>query len=167
MRKILYLLFFLCIPLNVQAVEVLNENDVVTREVKGAYLKKLKVIDFEISPRFDRMNNDYTLNVPNDIESIEIEATPYYEGSRVQIIGNAHLDYGENIVTIVVSYEQDVQEYKIIVNREQIVPAFNYDAEDDETIESIYRDDSLILLISSIALFLILVLGVFIFKKKK
>ena len=167
MKKLL-LILLLSFPINVFAVEVKQETEGVIREVKGAYLKKIEIKDFEISPTFNQMNNKYTLTIPSEIDSLEIIAEPYYENSRIQIVGNNHLDYGENLITITVTLEEDIQEYTIIVNREKVQSTFNYvNEEEEETIDSIYKDNYLIAIIASIVGFIILVIAVLMFKKKK
>ncbi len=168
MKKIILFILLLSFPLNVIAVEVKQETDIITREVKGAYLKKLEIKDFEISPNFNQMNNKYTLNIPREIETLDIIAEPYYENSRIQIVGNNYLDFGENLITITVTLEEDVQEYVIIVNKEKDQSTFNYiDEEKEETIDSIYKDNYLIVIIASLSAFIILLLAVIMFKKKK
>lgn len=169
MRKIFFLILLISFPIKVFATEVLEENDVINREVKGAYLKKLEVENYELSPKFDQMNNDYTLSIPSNIKEVKITADPYYLNSRIQIIGNTNLEYGENIVTIKVAFENDIQEYKIIITREKEKTVINYEnsLDDEKEIQSVHKDKYLITMIASGTGFLILILGLFLFKRKK
>ena len=154
--------------MSVIGVEVKEEHEVIIREVKGAYLKHLEIVDFEMSPSFDVMNNIYTLSVPSDIDYVEV----YYEAknieSRTQIIGNNDLGYGENIIIITVSYENDTQEYRIIVTREEEQTTLvNAIIEDDESITDVPKDKYLITMIASASGISILFLGLIIFTRKR
>lgn len=72
---------------------------------------------------FDASKTDYSITVPNEINSIEVKATATDTKSKVEIIGNnKELIVGENIIIIKVTAEnQSVKEYKIKVIKEDKV----------------------------------------------
>ena len=63
-------------------------------------LSSLEVEGYELSPYFNKNNLTYTVIIPNDVTSIEINAEPEAEGAIVRISGNTRLTKQENTVTV-------------------------------------------------------------------
>ena len=107
---------------------------VVTREeTSNAGLSDIVVSEGTLSPEFNTDTKNYTVDVPNETNSIIITPTPIDPNATVEIIvdgktvadNTAPIDLktGENVVTIVVTAPDGTQEtYTIIVNREDAVP---------------------------------------------
>lgn len=88
-------------------------------------LSSLSVKEFSINETFDEDILDYTLSVPFETESIEVEAIGADPEAKISIKGNDSLKVGENIITITViptDDESDVNIYNINVLREEFIP---------------------------------------------
>ena len=70
-------------------------------------LSSLEVVGYELSPYFNKNNLTYTVIIPEDVTSIEInaEAEAEAEGAIVRISGNTRLTRQENTVTVRVTAE--------------------------------------------------------------
>ena len=81
------------------------------------YLKSLEIDGYEID--FDKMVNEYKINVKSDVTSLDIVALAEDSRARVEITGNEKFKKGENVVTVTVTAEDgSTREYKIKVNKE-------------------------------------------------
>ncbi len=90
--------------------------------IKGINEEDEKV-DFVLTPDFSSEVYEYSLNIPkeqNYITELDIEAIGDKEEYTIEIKGNENLDYGENIITIIVKSKdgEKTAEYKIKVNKE-------------------------------------------------
>ncbi len=82
-------------------------------------LESLEVLNGEMSPKFDSLNETYTVNVSNDISKLELNYK-VKDNSLVNIYGNSNFQIGENIVTIEIMNElEEVSIYKLIVTKEE------------------------------------------------
>lgn len=63
-------------------------------------LSSLEVVGYELSPYFNKNNLTYTVIIPEDVTSIEINAEAEAEGAIVKISGNTRLTRQENTVTV-------------------------------------------------------------------
>ena len=114
MKKLL-LLLLLFIPFNVRA------------ESSDLYLQDLFIEGYEISPKFDKYNNLYTLIITSDISNLEINATPEKDGTIIITEGNNTLGEGENNIYVKITNTDETEEniYQIIVTIENdTTPAF-------------------------------------------
>ena len=68
-------------------------------------LSSLEVVGYELSPYFNKNNLTYTVIIPEDVTSIEINAEAEAEGAIVRISGNTRLTRQENTVTVRVTAE--------------------------------------------------------------
>ena len=99
---------------------VLNINREDLRDT-NSYLKSLVVKNHEIN--FKKEILDYTLNVSNEVEKIELDYSADSTKARVVEVKNKKLIVGENIIEIVVKAENESSKtYKIVVNREEKNP---------------------------------------------
>ena len=84
------------------------------------YLTNIKINtkDCTLSPKFDKMNNKYTVDAPYGTETLDIEYASEDKNALVEITGNKDLEEGENTITIKVtsSDEKETEEYELIVN---------------------------------------------------
>ena len=136
----------------------------------SAYLSSLKITtkDLELSPRFDKMNNKYTVDAPYGTEKIDIEYVLQDKGASIEITGNEDFNVGENkiLIKISASDKSDTQEYEIIVNvdEEKSKPAKPLDP------EPLDNQKPGILIIVGIILgivIILLIVGLLLFKKRK
>lgn len=130
--------------LNDSAKEVLSSSGKVTvkaktqAEIEASYstnanLSALRVVDHVISPDFDKDKLEYTLEVENDVEKIEIKATRADSSASVSGTGVKDLSEGLNKFNIVVTAEKgNKKTYVINVTRKELNPihvdvdGFNY-----------------------------------------
>lgn len=86
-------------------------------------LEILKIEGFELSPEFSKDIYSYTVMIPEDDDrtSLDITAIANEEDAKVEIVDNENLEYGENIITIMVTDAEGTTTriYQIIVNKQQ------------------------------------------------
>ena len=84
--------------------ETVETNELSEEAIKEARANKnlssLEVVGYELSPYFNKNNLTYTVIIPEDVTSIEINAEPEVEGAIVRISGNTRLTRQENTVTV-------------------------------------------------------------------
>ena len=89
--------------------EAVETNELSEEAIKEARANKnlssLEVVGYELSPYFNKNNLTYTVIIPEDVTSIEINAEPEAEGAIVRISGNTRLTRQENTVTVRVTAE--------------------------------------------------------------
>lgn len=75
---------------------------------------------------FDKSKTDYTINVSNEIENIDISYEVTDKKSKAELIGNKNLSVGENKFIIKVTAENGkIKEYNIIVIRDKKIEVTN------------------------------------------
>ena len=91
-------------------------------------LSTISISGLKLNPNFDVETYEYTVDLEEDINSLDIQAESNLENSTIEIIGNENLKQGENTITILVTNNetQEVVTYQINVNKnivqqEQIV----------------------------------------------
>ena len=109
--KKLVLFLLMIIPFDVKA------------ENSDIYLQNISIEGYEISPKFDKYNNIYTLIIEDDIDNLEVSAIAEKEDSIITIEGNNALGEGENNILIKITNETAENIYQIIVTIE------NFDTE--------------------------------------
>lgn len=84
--------------------ETVETNELSEETIKEARANKnlssLEVVGYELSPYFNKNNLTYTVIIPEDVTSIEINAEAEAEGAIVRISGNTRLTRQENTVTV-------------------------------------------------------------------
>ena len=84
---------------------------------KDNYLKYLDVVDYDITPKFDKDTLEYKLDLDSDITSIIIKATASDENASIKGAGEVTVSEGTNTINIVVTAENgNERTYKIIAN---------------------------------------------------
>lgn len=77
-------------------------------------LENLAVENILLYPPFEPFTLNYDIEIPNDMETLNILAIPESEQSRVAIIGNTKLKEGQNKIRIIVtSISEEKREYII------------------------------------------------------
>lgn len=105
MKKILLIIAIFLINIPV----VLAENN--------AYLSELSVEQGELSPSFDKNNNTYTIDIDDDVTKLDINYTLEDDNATVEILDNDLITEKNHTVTIKVSNNEEIQIYKILVNK--------------------------------------------------
>lgn len=97
-------------------------------EIEASYsdnadLKSLNVSDYEISPSFDKDILNYSLEVPNEVDKITINAIRVDNGAHINGYGEKELLEGNNKFEIVVTAEKgNKKTYVINVLRKELNP---------------------------------------------
>jgi len=90
---------------------------------KNNKLKSLSVDGYEISPKFDKDVNEYTVNVPSTVEKIVIKAAKADSYASIEGDGEKTVEEGVNTFEIIVTSETGVSNsYKLTVNVEDQNP---------------------------------------------
>lgn len=96
--------------INVTRADVEAKTDLETLEVDG----------HEISPKFDKNIDKYSLTIPYGVDEINISAVPADKDSKVTIIGNKNLAVGNNTVLVKVTDKNGFSHvYEINVRRQE------------------------------------------------
>lgn len=137
----------------------------------SAYLEELKIKDGKLSPNFDPMVNDYSIEVEMDVEKLDIITTTEDPNAEVNIKGNENLVEGENTITITVTSSdgESKQVYTILVNKlaEEEEEVEKHEKVPTTKVEKKENNTLLIVILSLLGLGLIIVVFLIIFKKKK
>lgn len=82
-------------------------------------LSTLSITGLTLTPNFKVGTYEYTVELKEDLSSLEIEAESNVEDAIVEIIGNENLQEGENTITILVTNKEtnEVVTYQIVVNK--------------------------------------------------
>ncbi|MCI8443821.1 MAG: cadherin-like beta sandwich domain-containing protein [Clostridia bacterium] len=106
---IVVLLFFTITPISV--VNAAKNNN--------PMLKNIKIKGYNMEPIFEMFTTEYLVTVGENVEKIEIEATPDDKNATVKVEGNTNLKLGRNKIEIKVTAEngQAKQSYFIYVTK--------------------------------------------------
>ena len=109
-------------------IRVTAQNEITTKEYilnvtkvpsNNNNLSYLGINGYEIQPTFNKSTTLYTLTVPNNINSVLVEAIPENEKATITGIGSQMLNVGENILVVEVSSESgNIKSYTIVVTKE-------------------------------------------------
>ena len=82
-------------------------------------LATLSIEGITLKPTFKVGTYEYTVELTEDLESLNIQAKANDENATVEIYGNENLQQGENVITIQVTKEEakKMATYQIIVNK--------------------------------------------------
>ena len=140
----------------------LSSLKVQTVDTEGNY------IDVNLDKEFDANTFVYSLDVENNIQSLNVEASPVSDNIDVAVTGNENLHDGMNEVVITLTSKDDetVQTtYKIIVNKKESVMLTNVEKVENFSGKD-YRKESLIITSAICAIILIIIILLIIWYKK-
>ena len=82
-------------------------------------LSTILISGLKLNPKFDVETYEYTVELEENINSLDIQAEANEDNATVEIIGNENLKQGENTITILVTNNetQEVVTYQVIVNK--------------------------------------------------
>lgn len=88
-------------------------------------LTNLVIAGIQLNPTFSKDVYEYKAEFSEDIDTLEILATPSVENAKVEITGNSNLKLGKNVITIIVKSEDDetTKNYQIEVTKNEPVVA--------------------------------------------
>lgn len=113
-----------------------KKND--SKKSTDSKLSKLTVSTGTLSPEFKSDTYEYTLDVKEDVTSVDIEATPNDKKAKVgEIKGADSLEVGENVVEISVEAEDGSKtNYFVTINRAKAAQENNNDNKDEENTDN-------------------------------
>ena len=128
---------------------------------EGLGLTKLEIKGCTLEPSFSKDVHQYTVDVQEKVDSVEIVTETEPEDAKVIIKGNTKLIKGQNIVSIFVTddNEKKVSTYQIYLNKQVANP---------NTISSHYNDENISINVKkwfTIILVLIIIICLFILKR--
>lgn len=121
------------------------------------YLKSLSVEGYELSPKFNRQQDTYTIYVKDDsVNTFNVLAEPDNETAKIEGIGNVTVSADERIINIKVTAENgDLKVYTIKVENE--------DAKNSG--ENNYRNN--IIIVVAVAIIILIILVIVLRKKNR
>ena len=129
-------------------------------------LSDLEIINGELSPAFDSLNNIYSVTVSEDVDELVMEYSTT-DGYIVNVIDNQDLDEGENEVYLQVIKDEEINTYTLLVYKESSEPVFNYEyVPETIEVESELPEYVAPLIIGSCIL-IIQIFAILLFKRKK
>ena len=93
-----------------------NPQETQKTESKPLRLNSLILMGTEITPEFNSEVFEYRASVVN-IDDIKVEAISDDIEAKIEITGNTELIEGENVVIVKVIKDEEIVEYKIIINK--------------------------------------------------
>lgn len=152
MKKIAFLiLVVICFPLFVHA--------------KDIYLEELTILNGELSPSFDKLNNEYTVILSKEVYNIEIEYKTKDE-NKVSILDNFDL-HNNSTVTVLLNDEKNKTEYHLHILKEEEEETISTFGEEITEVPTGFMYTYKIYIIPSICFLLIGITYKCIFHKKK
>ena len=100
-----------------------TQSEIIASYSTNDNLSSLVVDGYDITPAFDKDTLEYSLEVPNDIERVNISATRADNTATVKGIGEVELVEGKNKFEIVVTAQKGNQKtYVINIDRKELNP---------------------------------------------
>ncbi len=128
-------------------------------------LLDLKILNGELSPKFDIYNDIYSVIIEEEIDSLVIEYE-VSDGYIVNVIDNVDLDVGENEVYIQLIGDNEINTYTLLVYKESSAPVFNYEYSEEVVEVQEEVPEYAAALITGTCIVIILVIFLLLFKKK-
>lgn len=129
-------------------------------------LQNLEILNGEMTPKFDKYNDIYSVSVANDVTFLELN----YEVSDeyiVEVIGNQDFIEGDNNVYLEVIGENEITTYTLFVNKEkgETVSTLDFEYTPVDVVKEM--PDYVAPLISIVCFVIILCTFALLFSKKK
>lgn len=126
-------------------------------------LSNLVITGLELNPTFASNVYEYKAEFSEDIDTLEVIATPNKENAKVEIVGNSNLKIGENLITVIVTSEDEETtiNYQITVTKHEpeTVSASTTD-ENITTNQALKNQVGKIILIAVAAIVAVILIGI-------
>lgn len=129
-------------------------------------LNDLEIINGELSPEFDCLNNIYSVTIPENVDELVMDYS-VTDGYIINVIDNKDLASGENEVYIQVIKDEEINTYTLLVYKESSEPVFNYDYNLDTVEVEEELPEYVAPLIGGSCFLIILIVFLLLFKKRK
>ena len=108
---------------NTKNVRIQTQAEIEASYSDDATLKSLSVEGYEITPSFDKKTYEYSLEVENSVEKVNIIANKNNGNARVEGAGEIELKEGNNKIEVVVTAQKgNTLTYTININRKELNP---------------------------------------------
>ena len=99
--------------------ETTTDEETATEEEEVFGLSMLNIDGIKLNPDFSPDIYEYTIELNEDLDKLDITTLAIEENSTIEITGNENLQEGENIITILVTDEsgEKTAVYQILVNK--------------------------------------------------
>ncbi len=87
-------------------------------------LEELIVLNGELSPKYDRYNNKYTVKINNDVTKLQLSYVKD-DDVKVSVYGNNNLQEGSNNVLVVLSKDNKTEYIFLNILKEESKEIFN------------------------------------------
>ena len=116
---------------------VINVTKTANTENANADLETLAVEYFDLIPEFDKNITNYSVEVSNQVDKLNVLAVSAYESAKVEISGNENLKIGNNQIIISVTAKDNVttKKYYINAHRRNSEEEIKYEEEKQNIIE--------------------------------
>lgn len=130
-------------------------------------LEDLKILNGELSLKYDSLNTIYTVNINEEVNALELEYR-LAENVKISIIGNENLHIGLNEVVLTV-YKEDLSEsyYLYVYKEKEAMAISSNNLSQSLNIEKEELWEYAVPVISSICFLVILFTFCLLFSKKK
>ena len=106
----------------IKVIKTVTKNNIRLNDLK----LKTENNNIEITPEFDKDTFEYSCNVQNYVEKIDVEAIANYETANIEVTGNENLQEGLNEILISIFQNDDEKViYKINVYKEKGIQSQN------------------------------------------
>ena len=139
----------------IKVIKKINKNNILT----SIELKNENNDSIEYTPEFNKDIFEYTCNIENYINKINIEAKTENELSKIDITGNENLHEGLNEIIISVRLENQKTIYKINAYKKENIPVLNK--------ENKNKIDYNLIMMFAIILIIVFLIGIIIKKKHR
>lgn len=129
-------------------------------------LNDLEIINGDLSPEFDCLNNIYSVTISENVDELVMDYS-VADGYIVNVIDNKDLASGENEVYIQVIKDEEINTYTLLVYKESSEPVFNYDYNLDTVEVEEELPEYVAPLIGGSCFLIILIVFLLLFKKRK
>ena len=126
----------------------------------------LEIINGDLSPEFDCLNNIYSVTISENVDELVMDYS-VTDGYIVNVIDNKDLASGENEVYIQVIKDEEINTYTLLVYKESSEPVFNYDYNLDTVEVEEELPEYVAPLIGGSCFLIILIVFLLLFKKRK
>lgn len=95
---------------------VINVTKTKNQNEAEADLENLAIENYELSPEFDRNITNYSAEVSNDTEKLNVLAIPSDIKAKVEVEGNEKIDIGKNEITVIVTAQDGITSKRYYIN---------------------------------------------------
>ncbi len=117
-------------------------------DAANANLETLAIREGTLNPEFSNDMTEYKIEIPNNIEDINILAIPQRENATVKILGNDKMNIGDNSIQVIVTAENGttIKKYYINVHRRSEEEETEHHIEEElqaKKLSSIMQEDNI------------------------